>query len=72
MQDRSRLLIQVCETIVDPQTRKREVAALSQAMTELELQSGLIVTRNSEETSKIDAGTIEVVPVWRFLLELPE
>lgn len=41
-------------------------------MAELGLKSGTIVTRNEDE--RIDAGgrTIEVVPAWRFLLDLPE
>ena len=58
--------------MADPQTRKREIAALAEAMAELKLTSGTIVTRSEEE--KIDGkfGTIDVVPVWRFLLNLPE
>ncbi len=33
--DRPRLLVQACESMADPQTRKREVAALAEAMDEL-------------------------------------
>jgi predicted AAA+ superfamily ATPase len=69
---RSRLLVQVCESLAEPQTRKREVAALSEAMTELELKSGTIVTKGVDERIETDGGTIEVVPMWRFLLDLPE
>ena len=72
MQDRSRMLVQDCESMHDAQTRKREVTALSEAMAEQGLPSGTIVTRNEEEEIKVDAGMIEVVPVWRFLLNLPE
>jgi predicted AAA+ superfamily ATPase len=67
--DRSRLLVQVCESMASPQVRKREVAALSEAMTELKLTTGIIVTRNEEEEIRVDPGTISVVPIWRFLLE---
>lgn len=70
--DRSRLLVQVCESLADPQTRKREVAALGEAMAELNLKSGIIVTRNDEERIEVPAGRIEVIPAWRFLLDLPE
>ncbi len=70
--DRSREPIQVCESLSDPHTRKREIAALSQVMTELGLTSGTVVTRYEEEQIKLDEGTIEVVPAWRFLLNLPE
>lgn len=72
MQNRSRLLVQVCESLAEPQTRKREVTALSEAMAELGLNAGMIVTRNEEEGIRVDSGKIDVVPVWRFLLDLPE
>ena len=39
---------------------------------ELSLKTGTIVTRNEEEGINVDGGKIEVVPVWRFLLNLPE
>ncbi len=69
---RSRMLVQVCESLVEPQTRKREVAALSEALTELGLKTGTIVTRNEDERIDTGSAAIEVVPAWRFLLELPE
>jgi len=72
IRDRSRALIQICESMAEPVTRKREVAGLSQAMAELGLKSGTIVTRNEEEEIDVDSGKIEVIPVWRFLLNLPE
>ena len=70
--DRSRILVQVCETLADPQTRKRELAALGEAMSELKMTRGTIVTRNEEETTQADGRTVDVVPAWRFLLGLPE
>jgi len=72
MQNRSQLLVQVCESMAEPQTRKREVTALDEAMAELGLKTGTIVTRNEEEEIEIDGRKIEVAPVWRFLLNLPE
>lgn len=71
-QDRSRLLVQVCESLAEPQTRKRETTALAEAMAELKLDAGTIVTRGEEEQIQIESGTIDVVPVWRFLLNLSE
>lgn len=68
---RERMLVQVCESLSEPQTRKREITALGEAMTELGLKSGKIVTRNEEELVESGGRTIEVVPVWRFLLDLP-
>ncbi|MEW6220000.1 MAG: DUF4143 domain-containing protein [Thermodesulfobacteriota bacterium] len=66
------LLVQVCQSLREPQTRKRETAALIEAMAELGLTAGTIVTRNEDERIEAGGGTIEVVPAWRFLLELPE
>jgi hypothetical protein len=72
MRGRAPMLVQVCESLAEPQTRKRETAALSEAMAELGLKAGIIVTRNEEERIDAGSGTIEVIPAWRFLLELPE
>lgn len=68
-QKRAKTLIQVCETLKSPQTEKREVSALQEAMRELNLKSSIIVTRNEEKQIAVEAGTISVIPVWRFLLE---
>ncbi|OGK09179.1 MAG: AAA family ATPase [Candidatus Riflebacteria bacterium GWC2_50_8] len=69
-QGASRGLIQVCESMADQHTRKRETVALAEAMTELKLPQGIIVTRNEEEQIPVDSGKIDVVPAWRFLLNL--
>jgi uncharacterized protein len=72
LRGRSRMLIQVCESLSEPQTRKRETAALSEAMMELGLKTGTVVTRSEEARIDTGKGTIEVVPAWRYLLDLPE
>jgi len=66
------MLVQVCESLVEPQTKKRELAALGEAMAELGVNTGTIVTRREEETIKGDSGTIQAVPAWRFLLEVEQ
>jgi uncharacterized protein len=68
----SRMLVQVCESMASQQTRKRETTALAEAMTELKMSQGIIVTRNEEEQIQVDSGKIDVVPAWRFLLNMPE
>jgi len=45
MRGRPRMLVQVCQTLAEPQTRKRETVALSEAMAALGLKTGSIVTR---------------------------
>ena len=68
--DHTRLLVQACESMAAPQVRKREITALNEAMAELKLTVGTIVTRNEEEEIQVDAGTISVIPAWRFLLDM--
>ena len=72
LRGRSRILVQVCQSLADPQTRKREIAALDEAMAELGLKSATIVTRNEEERIASASGTISAMPAWRFLLAAPE
>ncbi|HOO57249.1 MAG TPA: ATP-binding protein [bacterium] len=64
------MLVQVCESLADPKTKKREVTSLSEAMAERKLKSGTLVTKNETEQIKIKGGTIDVVPIWHFLLDL--
>lgn len=68
-QARKKILVQVCESLVNEKTKKREVAALSEAMTELGLESSTIVTRNEEDQLNIEGKKINIMPIWRFLLE---
>ena len=72
MRGRSRMLVQVCESLAEPQTRKRETAALSEAMVELGMKTGTIVTRNEDERIDAGGGTIEVIPAWRYLLDMAQ
>ena len=68
----TRRLVQVCESLADPQTRKREVMGLRDAMAALNLDYGEIVVRDgtASEEIAVETGTIRVVPAWRFLLDL--
>lgn len=61
-------LYQVSVSLKDKDTYEREVRALSQAMKELGLKSGIIVTLEEEEEILVPEGTISVIPVWKFLL----
>jgi uncharacterized protein len=72
MRGRPQRLVQVCESQAEPQTRKREIAALSESMSELGLKTGTIVTRKEDDRIEAGGGTIDVIPAWRFLLDLPE
>jgi predicted AAA+ superfamily ATPase len=69
VKDARPLLVQVCENMADPSTRKREVAALTEAMGELKVAEGIIVTLHDDDTIKASVGAIRVVQAWRFLLD---
>jgi hypothetical protein len=69
---RHKLLVQVCESLAAESTRKRELSALSDAMTELEEKSAFLVTRDEDEELVSGDTTIHVIPAWRFLLAIPD
>ncbi len=57
--------VQVCYSITED-NKEREISGLQEAMKELKLKKGTIVTLNQDD--KI--GGIDVKPAWKFLLEL--
>ena len=61
-------MLQVCESLVHPETRNRELASLREAMREQGLNCGVIVTREERETLTVEEGHVSVVPIWQFLL----
>jgi predicted AAA+ superfamily ATPase len=70
--DGLRMLVQVAESLAEPQVKKREIAALTDAMAELSLGSSIIVTRNDTGKMEIEGKTIDILPAWRFLLDVTE
>lgn len=69
-QERAVRLVQVCASLADPRVKQSEVRSLSEAMVELAVTEGTIVTWRTNETIPVGFGSIQVVPVWRFLLEM--
>ncbi len=65
-------LYQVCYLLGDEATRIREIEALQKAMTEQNVNVGTVVTYDQKETIHSTEGTIEIIPVWEFLLNLKE
>ena len=61
-------LVQVCEQLEDPATRRREIGALREAMAELHTDRATIVTLSEEEEVETDSGPVRVVPAreWFF------
>lgn len=61
------LLVQVTESLKEPNTRKREYKALLQAMKELHVEKGLILTQE-EMVADPDFPEIEVAAIYQWLL----
>ena len=68
--ERAILLIQGCTSLADLRVKQSEVRSLSEAMVELAVAEETIVTWRIDKTIPVGFGTIQVVPVWRFLLEM--
>jgi hypothetical protein len=53
---------------LSPTNEKRELHGLLEAMRNLKIKKGGILTYNQEETRKMDGETIRMIPVWKWLL----
>jgi predicted AAA+ superfamily ATPase len=63
-------LIQVAYSIANDDTREREISSLLKVAKHLQSQRLTIITYNEEHTISLDNGsTIEVIPLWKWLLE---
>ncbi len=60
--------IQVTYSLADPATRKREIDGLMEAIGEFYLEKGLILTHEEFQTVNLNGKTIEIMPVWYWLL----
>ena len=60
--------IQVCLTLSDPRTRKREIEGLEEAMIDYKLKEGLILTEDERDVIKKDDKIIRVYPIWYWLI----
>ena len=61
-------LAQICFSLKDSETRKREISALIQAMEELNMRRSTIITMEEEAVLEEKGRTIEVLPAWRYLI----
>ena len=63
-------LIQVAYSIANDDTREREISSLLKVAKHLQAKRLTIITYNEEHTISLDNGsTIEVIPLWKWLLE---
>jgi predicted AAA+ superfamily ATPase len=56
-------------SLTEIKTKQREINALNEAMAELDLKTGTVVTKAEENTISVSNGTINIVPAWKFLLQ---
>jgi hypothetical protein len=61
-------LYQVSVDLSDEETRRREMSALVEAATALELKQAFVITTDTNETLEIDGLTIHVIPYWQWAL----
>ena len=64
-------LIQVAYSIANDDTREREISSLLKVAKHLQAKRLTIITYNEEQTISLENGsTIEVIPLWKWLLDL--
>lgn len=61
-------LIQTSYSIRDEETREREVSALLKVSKHVKAQRLTIITYNEEQSIQYNSITIEVIPLWKWLL----
>jgi predicted AAA+ superfamily ATPase len=62
--------VQVCYELT-PENLDRELNGLLEAMTELNLQEGYILTMDQQEQLEKNGYKIQVIPVWKWMTEQP-
>ena len=60
--------IQVSKDISNTQTKQREIEGLKDALSQLNLKQGLILTEDEYEVLEENGYTIEILPIWYWLL----
>ncbi len=60
--------IQACWTLNEGDTPEREIGALEKLHKYKPLQRAMIITYNEEQVIERDGLTIEVIPIWKWLL----
>ena len=63
------LAIQVCYSLQDAETRKREVGALLKMSRQIDVKKMVVITKDEEDTISEQGINIEVIPVWKWLLK---
>ena len=59
--------VQVCYSLLDIETRKREINALLKMSKRIDVRKMIIITKDDEETILEQEIQIEVIPAWKWL-----
>ena len=62
-------LMQVCYDVKNEETKKRETAALIEAMNEFGLKEGHVITWDYDNEETVDNKKIVYLPLWKWLLD---
>lgn len=62
-------LYQVCASLDDEGTRRRELAALDAAMGSFDCAESWIITANDRADLSVENGVVHVIPAWDWLLD---
>ena len=62
-------VIQVAKNINSVETKKREISGILETLEQLKLQRGLILTEDDHEIVESNGHTIEILPIWYWLLK---
>jgi uncharacterized protein len=63
-----RIIVNVCLDLHAPDTRKRELNGLSEALAYFDCDQGWLLTRSHEETVIHNGRTITMLPLWKWLV----
>lgn len=72
LSDAGPFIVNVCYDINDAGTRNREIKGLVEALAFFDCPLGYLLTRESEETVARDGRTIQILPLWKWLLTTGE
>lgn len=61
-------LIQVCWSMENEETKKREIYAIIEAAKKFKVKELKIITENAEEILIVEEHQIEIIPAWKWLL----
>ena len=61
------LAVQVCYSVQDAESRKREVDALIKMSKQIDIKKMIVITKDEEDTISERGIQIEVIPVWKWL-----